>query len=607
MSGGRGSAALGLALLGLACSREPVPVAFDLTLAEIHEAPAMDRPVMLFDTPHGLLLSGLVGDEELLWSSADRGASWSVLGALPARPRILAVHDGCERLHRVESDRGVLYHGLGIDALAPRSPVTEPGEIELYAFAVDRQGRLGALWIDRDRGWPELLFGQSTDHGESWSPAVRVNGESRRKEIASPRLLARRDAWVVVWTENRDPRTLFDLYASTSRDGRRWTASRRLNGDREPSFSVHPMAIADGSDVHVVSEDYRETNRFGDRDANVYHTRFAPEEAGASSEARVNDVADAPQTRPTVARDERSGALVVAWQDLRDRLTGDIQAATSGDGGRSWSTNRRINANLRPELSSPPRLAVCRGGGVYVLWRQTHGAHARTLLRRVEAVAAASGEKGETTAPPRDPAPPAAPPLPPASLAAVERFDGGGLGALRPLSGSWIVHEGALLGFEHGMALAEWTPGGPIQDFILEGRFRLDRRQHLGAHVFLRMQPSPGGGRAFEGFHLRSHFRRGISLSRARFTLPPEGPPTLVVEPLTDRWYPVLQDRWYDFRIAVAGRRLDYWLDGIWMLSSDAVDPRAGAIVIGADDLAPVAWDDLRLYTVDSSQTASSR
>jgi hypothetical protein len=411
-----------------------------------------------------------------------------------------------------------------------------------------------------------------------------------------------------VWAENRDPRTLFDLYASSSRDGTTWAPSRRLNDDEEPAFSVHPMAIDGGRAIHVVAEDYRETNRFGDRDADVYHTSFRLDERAPTPGVRINDVRDAPQHRPSVIRDRRSGALVAAWLDLRQRLTGDVLAAVSSDGGASWSANRRVSETALPTLTSHPLVAPRPEGGAFVLWRESRGDGMKHLVRLVEVAEPAAPARGEPLLAAAATPAPTEPPVPPATLVLEERFDRGSADGFTPLSGSWIVHDGALLGFDRGMAVVEWTRAGERADFVLEGRFRLDRRYHLGAHVFLRMRPAAGDETVLSGVHVRTHFRRGVYLSHARLPLGHEGgPPFPVVEPLADRWHPVLQGRWYDFRLVVSGRRLDSWLDGQHLLTWEGLDTGPGTILFAADPLAPVEWDDLRLSAIAASSASDSR
>lgn len=560
---------------------------------------------MLVDSENGLMYAGQRGTKEYFWVSRDEGRTWLERAELPRTFRAYAAHEGCPDLHRVEVLPDGLYHVRGLSREIQRVRITDATPIELYCLASGPGNRFATVWIDRGRGWPELMFSQSVDHGVSWSPAVRVNVESRGKEMATPLVVSHGNGWAVIWTENRDARTLFDVYGSLSPDGRRWAPSRRLNDDQEPAFSVGPAVVSDGRIAHVVTQDYRDLNRFHDRDANIYSSGMVLDSDGTVRNVRVNDVTDAPQWAPALGLDARSGSLVAAWVDARRWLTGDMYASTSSDGGGTWSRNLKINGNDRPEVMWRPLVVPRRSGGVYILWQQTQGADTQAFLRLVTFGRQPVPSAETAPAPPRPEDPPIRT-LPPSHLVMEERFDTGGIGHIKPLTGSWIVHEGALLAYGYSPTFAEWT-GPDLEDFVLEGRFRLDPSQHLSAQFLVRVRPVPGQPGSFEGELVKNHFRMGVFLSHTRFSTGGDPPPALMSSPLDDRWLPFRQDIWYTFRAVVQGTHLDYWIDGERVLSSDLLEPRRGGIVLATDPAAPVEWDDLRLYAFDRSQPASSR
>jgi hypothetical protein len=407
----------------------------------------------------------------------------------------------------------------------------------------------------------------------------------------------------VVWAENRERDTLFDLYGSFTEDGVRFRASQRLNDDQEPAFNVWPAVTGDGRVVHVLSQDYREIDRFGFHDPNIHHTRMAVREDDDVPDVRVNDVPDGPQSSPAIARDPTTGRLLGVWFDARHRLVGDLYASASADGGRTWSRNRRVNANDAPEILSRPDIVPRRAGGFWVVWLQIVGGISRTSLRRIAVGTPDVPSEKDAAISPRL-AGPRIEPLPRTPVAE-ENFDDGSLASWTTLTESWIAHDGALLGFGNTLALASWEVAVP-EDFVLEGRFHFDPREHLSAHVFVRVAPDAGVPGTFEGYHLRNHFRMGVFLSESRIEIPADRPHAYHPSPLGDRWLPIRQEGWHAFRLVVAGSQLDYWLDGEWVLSHEGLEPRRGKIVLGADARAPVLWDDLRLYSLDTSQRAMS-
>jgi hypothetical protein len=252
-----------------------------------------------------------------------------------------------------------------------------------------------------------------------------------------------------------------------------------------------------------------------------------------------------------------------------------------------------------------PLLARRRAGGAYIFWQQSSGSRRQTWIRSIT-FEEHPREIGRTDLPPRRTAGPAIQPAPARRLVLQERFQANSLGGIHPLNGSWVVRDGCLLSYGFGPSFAELSVP-PLRDFLLAGRFRLDPDSHLSAQILFRVQPERGDARALDAYHLRNHFRMGVMFSRTRFTLASDQPAVLLAEPIEDRWLPLRQGVWYSFRLLVQGRRLDYWIDGQWALSSDGLEARPGRILLGIDSLGPVEWDDLSLYALDTSQDPSSR
>lgn len=99
--------------------------------------------------------------------------------------------------------------------------------------------------------------------------------------------------------------------------------------------------------------------------------RSADEGQTWSPETRVNDRPDsAREGLQTLAGDPASGALFVTWLDLRSGQT-EIYGAASGDGGASWSENRRVYRSPDGNTCEccHPSAAFGPGGRLAVLWR----------------------------------------------------------------------------------------------------------------------------------------------------------------------------------------------------------------------------------------------
>jgi hypothetical protein len=102
-------------------------------------------------------------------------------------------------------------------------------------------------------------------------------------------------------------------------------------------------------------------------------------EADFSTNVRVDDTGDglatedrvgfSNQWRPAVAEDPSSGRLTAVWQDHREG-NNDIFLAASGDGGRTWGANRRVDdTGAGPSNQYAPVVAVDRRGVLTIVWQ----------------------------------------------------------------------------------------------------------------------------------------------------------------------------------------------------------------------------------------------
>ncbi|HEY4484748.1 MAG TPA: hypothetical protein VI702_00290, partial [Nitrospiria bacterium] len=71
-------------------------------------------------------------------------------------------------------------------------------------------------------------------------------------------------------------------------------------------------------------------------------------------------------SHPTLAVDN-AGVIYAAWEDFR-RDNSDIFLAKSADGGKSFSSNRRVNDDSGGAPQISPSLAVGPSGEVYLAW-----------------------------------------------------------------------------------------------------------------------------------------------------------------------------------------------------------------------------------------------
>jgi len=130
--------------------------------------------------------------------------------------------------------------------------------------------------------------------------------------------------------------------------------------------------------------------------------------------------------------------------------------------------------------------------------------------------------------------------------------------------------------------------------YILRGRFKLDPVHHQMAYLYFRANPATR-----RCYVIGNGFQTGVCLSREEDDAPPLifGPFALVGRPLAQRRFPFRNNRWYDFTLVVTPERVDYYVDGGWMLRYEGeFQFPPGRVGIGSFGAAPTYFDDLAVY-----------
>lgn len=559
------------------------------------------RVVVLQATRAGLLVGRSEQSGELrLLRSSDEGATWQPAGGL-GRCAAVRWHDACGRFHALLVRENSVHHitSNGTETSAPDLVLKNlRGGFWAANLLCADDRRLAVLWIDRTRGWMDLAFSQSSDHGGSWSAPVTVNWQSRGTIVRPPALLQfQNNAWFVIWAENRDAETLFDIYYSSSNDGRIWSAGVKLNDDHMPGWNVNPAVTRTGRHVLACFEDFRERDRFGEPDENIYCARVAG--LAPSRNQRINDRTPGYQAWPDIDYDPDSKALLAAWQDQRERLWNDLYASFSTDEGATWSANRQINETYQPEtiLEGTPRPIITHHQGVfYVGWHEYQSGRARFVVRRAvpsrgspRAVARAGNDRAAELRGP-------AIEVPADSLLLRSFSFDNTLDGWNPLSGSWILRRGALLGFGSGTSFIG-CGGVDLSDFVIQGRFRLDPTFHHAAMIYFRVQEMNQSGPQ-KGYALRNTFRQGVSLWRSDSGF--SDPSREKTTPINTVLFPFRQNVWYSFRLVVAGSLVDYYIDDRRICSGAGYNEYLkGRIFLGVGG-GPVEFDDIRIFSIQS-------
>lgn len=220
----------------------------------------------------------------------------------------------------------------------------------------------GTLYVAWRAGpYRDVYLARSFDGGAVWSDAVRINTASSASTGADwPAILVNQSGRIVVaWTDWRNGNP--DVYASTSVDGTTWTPDERLNDDGGTAEQRGDPALAERPDgtIFAAWEDYREG------EARVYLAETSDGGATWSSNRKLAADLQTPwETDPSLAVDSNGTAYAV-WTSARDGVL-EVRFSRSSNGA-VWTTPKRIDP---PPLQGGwnPRVAVV-GQTVYVAYR----------------------------------------------------------------------------------------------------------------------------------------------------------------------------------------------------------------------------------------------
>ncbi len=200
--------------------------------------------------------------------------------------------------------------------------------------------RVVVAWTDdREGGSNAIFYRASADGGVNWSADARLT-ETVTPDERSPSVGVSGDRVVVAWCDLRDAATrASDIYIRTSADGGvTWSTERRLNTDNVSNAQQEPSAGVSADRIVVAWTDPRN----GDLD--IYYRRSTNGGATWSINTRVETAEPLRQELPQVAR-TGSGRVIVATGEPSASDGYDAFVRTSDDGGATWSSRTRLNAD----------------------------------------------------------------------------------------------------------------------------------------------------------------------------------------------------------------------------------------------------------------------
>src|SRR6266516_574885 len=240
------------------------------------------------------------------------------------------------------------------------------------ALALDNANHIFIAWTDTRNGNNDVFFAKSTDGGLSFSANVRANDVTTNSQSQPDVVVDPVNPTLVhtAWTDTRTAVTGPDIYYANSTDGGlSFNPSVRVNNDTGGAAQGEPTIATDVAGmIYVAWTDNRNPNTAPD----IYATRSSNAGASFAANVRVNDETGAvTQLIPNIAAN--AGKVQVAWTDSRTvgSTSWDIYTASSVD-GLAWSPNVRVNDDPVSNIFQyDPSIAIDQAGDVFATWLDT--------------------------------------------------------------------------------------------------------------------------------------------------------------------------------------------------------------------------------------------
>lgn len=237
------------------------------------------------------------------------------------------------------------------------------------ALARDAGDTLYAVWQNRRRDSIELndlFLARSSDGGQTWSASMALTTDQTPVADTPHALVAGAAGQVyVVWATQRSSMS-FIFFSASADGGETWTAPVPVN-NAVPRMAVRlnpDLALDQNGHLYVAWQD----NRNGNNDIFVARSTDGGQTWG--DDVRVNDdTGAAAQSQPSLVAGAE-GRLHLAWHDMRTGIPA-IFAASSSDGGQTWSANMQVDAGQVPAYN--PRLMIDTEGTLYCAWCAQQG------------------------------------------------------------------------------------------------------------------------------------------------------------------------------------------------------------------------------------------
>jgi flagellin-like protein len=198
----------------------------------------------------------------------------------------------------------------------------------------------------------EIYYKNSSDNGVTWSD--NVNLTNNLNDSRNPEIAINGDNIYLVWTQELSDGSTEIYYKNSTDNGVTWGTDFRLTYNSSSSFN--PNIAVNGSNIHVVWDDYRNGN------AEIYYKNSSDNGATWSSDVRLTNAIDYSYFSKIAVNENN---IHIVWTDERDGEA-EIYYINSSDNGATWGTGIELINNDTLE-DYYPDIAVS-GDDVHVVW-----------------------------------------------------------------------------------------------------------------------------------------------------------------------------------------------------------------------------------------------
>ncbi len=494
--------------------------------------------------------------------------------------------------------KGNIFFSRSVNGLEKWSaPVQINDEQDAYMgdlkILQSNENEIYSVWMDNRRGFSLIYFSASNDGGKTWSPNQPVDYDFREGKQHSPQfVIGARGRLLVFWEDWRDSKTLLDIRYSYSDDkGKNWLPSRKINDDDSEVWQLNPSVVVSGDHIYVAFADFRDQGKEEDNDWNIYFSRSIDNGTTFEKNKRLNDIFEGRDERPFLTTDI-NGDIFCIWWTSRETLFGQIAFAYSNDEGQSWSpsitltdneetidpygnsiaaiSNEKFLFNLRKQSEEKPKTSY------YILEKTNELLRPDNKKIKQENVVPIKFEKGESLF--------------------TDDFSDSAAEKWEVSQGFWNIENGTYMGVQPNRDIPPFISFAKFdepEEYILEGRFRLDSVAHTAASIYFRSSD-------LRHYVITNRFRHGAWLSVKDDELPMTKN-IISGKLLEQKRFSFQNSRWYRFRLVVTSARIDFYVGDRLLLSHrEKLILPPGKFGIGGFYSSPTYFDDLKVSEIET-------